>query len=246
MQMNTYVLARPYPAGLSVTDAITISGNKRRPIRFERQGDAIDLMAVDVETFARSAYVGIIRHLFLTGMLMAVPVEVPEPRASLITEAFQKLQENGGNASGLIGSPTMIQLEPGVQIGVMGIPDMANKLPEGLPISPVETNSRELEPGVMVPGGSGQMEPPQVVASEESSAPKGKKGKKSKKDPAGQAKAEAAPGYENWKVNVDFQTQKSRVAESTDKDFLTWVSTKDESRQLQKIASARLAELEKA
>jgi hypothetical protein len=242
MQMNTYALARPYPAGMSITDAITISGNKRRPIRFERQGDAVDLNSVDVETYARSAYTGMIRHLFLTGVLMSLPVEVPEERAQLLVDAFQRLQENGGNASGLAGAPMVMKMEAGVQIAVMGIPDMENKLPDlPPPISPVEINSRQLEPGVMVPGLTIQEEVPAVVPTQVV----GKKNRKSKKDP-GTTPAAVVPGYESWKDNLDFQTQKSRVAESEDKKFLAWVVANEESRQIQKIASARLAELEKA
>jgi hypothetical protein len=199
-------------------------------------------MAVDVETFCRSAYHGMIRHLFLTGVLMAIPIEVAEPRASDLQDAFSRLQENGGHMTGMIGEPQTVMLESGVQVGVMNIPDASTKLPD-LPSEPAAvTQSHQLEPGVTVPGVT--LEPAQVAPAQEEQT--SKKKKKGKKDPAGASAQDATPTYENWKENLDFQTQKTKIAESTDKNFLAWVSSNDESRQLQKIASARLAELEKA
>ncbi len=247
--MNTYSLARPYPGGLSITDAITISGNRRRPVRLERAGDTIDLTAVDVETFSRSAYGGTIRHLFLTGVLASGPQEIPVARHSELTTAFLTLQENGGNRSGLAGAPTVIQLEGGLAVGVMNMPDPENRLPD-LPIDPaLVIVSRQLEPGIVAPGApAGSEGGAKALAQQLAEQPKSAKKRRGRKDPAADEQEEAAPqdqGFSRWKDNIDFQTQKTRVMESTNQEFLAWVAQNDESRQLQKIAAARLAEIQK-
>ncbi len=269
--MNTYALARPYPGGLSITDAIMIDGNRRRPVTLERAGDAIDLDRADVDTFTRSAYGGTIRQLFLSGVLMSIPQSVSSQREILFQEAFNRLNENGGNRSGIAGAPSVIQVEQGMHVGVMNLPDAANKLPDVPTPSGLEIRSMELARGIMAPGaglvrtdirgldpgmgvqgaqqGGAQMEAGLTApaGAPQAEAPKGgKKGKKGRKDPASEAAAPpAVQGYDTWKNNLDFQTQKTRVSESTDQAFLAWVSKNDESRQLQKIADARLAELTK-
>lgn len=271
--MNTYALARPYPGGLSITDAIMIVGNRRRPVALEKAGDAIDLNQADVDTFTRSAYGGTIRQLFLSGVLMSVPQKLTSERELLFLEAFNRLNENGGNRSGIAGAPTVVQVEQGMHVGVMNLPDINNKLPDVPTPVGLETRSMELEPGIVAPGaglvrtdikgldpgkgapamqqGGAQIEAGLTapVVAPQAAAPQAvkKAGKKGRKDPAGEVPAPvpAAKGFEDWKNNLDFQTQKTRVAESTDQAFLAWVSKNDESRQLQKIADARLAELTK-
>lgn len=267
-QMNTYALVKDHPGGISITDAITIQGNRRRPIRLEKAGDPIDLMSVDIDTFTRSAWSGLIRQMFLTGALSAVHQKVPVDRAALFDAAYGKLMETGGNQSGIAGAPVTVQIEPGVQVGVMNVPTMKTELPDVPTPQALQTASAVLEPGVMVPGVMPQtgvtvleelpthdgaarvagqiadgLNAPAKIVDEPKPA---KKKKKASKEPSAEevaAPQEQTETFDTWKANLDFQTQKSRVADSEDKDFLRWVASKDESRQLQKIASARLAEL---
>jgi hypothetical protein len=280
--MNTYALVRPYPNGLSITDAIMMVGNKRRPIKLDRPGDTIDLELVDVPSFCRSSYHGIIRTLFLSGVISAARQKISDLQADKIQMEFQKLEESGGHLSGIAGAPSVVQLEPGIQVGVMNMPSVENMLPD-VPTPPgMETTSVQLEPGIMVPGVAKQegvqalpelptnagaesvskileagLNAPGVVMADVPEAPKGKKSKKSKtvKEPAVGAHPVGEPAptdhqtgssdqFQNWKNNLDFQTQKTSVLESSDRNFLGWVASKDDSRQLQKIAQARLAELD--
>ncbi len=240
MQMNTYVLAKDHPVGIAMSDAVNIVENKRRrPIFFRLAGDEINLETVDVLSFTKSAYKGTIRHLHLTGVLLSKPVEVSEERGKELMDAYNKLLEDGGNLTGMSGSPVVVMLEPGLQVGVLNVDDpnqaMPNALPETPPISQTGSNAMSLDGGITVPHLD-----PAAPQSDDSGQPK--KGKGAKKDPG----TEQAEVVTSWKANRDLASQKALVAESSDKAFLQTVASTDESRQLQKIASARLAEIETA
>jgi hypothetical protein len=272
MKMTTYALAREYPRGMSIVDAITIvNGRKRVPITLMKVGDKIDLELVDVLSFSKSAFSGTIRHLFLTGVLAAEVQEVSQARGVALEEAFLRLNETGGHPTGMIGDPTIVMLEPGVTIGVQNIPEMQTELPVATMGTGADSLSVRLEPGSAAPGAildpaantpppapkpdirdqAAGIKPPGLdqgnqVIEQKAEAPKKRRGRK---DPAAQEAAAEAPKvetFERWKDNLDLQTQKGRVAISEDRDFLRWVAEHDESRQLQKIAAARLAELDKA
>ena len=236
-KLNTYVLVHDHPAGLAITDAITIDGNRRKPITLKVAGDSIDLTKVDIDTYCKSAWCGTIRNLFLSGVIASDQQEVSNDRGALFDAAYGVLQENGGNTSGIAGAPRVIQIAPGLQVGVMNVEDINDKLPSIPTIPAVVEATMELEPGVMAPGRN----MPGSEPVQQATKTKKSKKKKGKKEPG--AGATNNKDYSDWKFNMDFQSQKTKIAESTDKDFLTWVIENDDSRQLQKIATARLVEL---
>lgn len=240
MEAITYVLAHDHPLGIAMPDAVNIVENRRRrPIFFKNAGDEINLETVDVPSFTKSAHSGTIHALHLQGVLRSKAVEVTEARGRALTVAFNTLMVDGGMMQGINSVLKTRVLEPGLTVGTMGAPDFPNiPMSDGSVISPTKSVASQIEPGVTAPNidpASQELSMASAVAAE-ALAPQ--------KDP-GMAAAATAPSTD-WKYDLDLQSQKSRLAESTDKDFLAEVAKSGPSRQLQKIAQARLAELGKA
>ncbi len=231
------------PYGFSITDCLTVDGNRKKPVTFSKIGDQIDLNHVDIKSMVKSAVSGQINRLLVGGALSTVQQEVSEDREREIQMALSEFGLSNYNDHPMAAPVKYVTLEPGVMVAVSIAPEKPKDVqiiePEPLPMT------AQLEPGLMAPtGAAGGQNAEAIDAPPASEAPTTKTKKKSSKKADG-LPAEKANPYLEWKFNMDFQTQKRTIVESTDLEFLKWVAVNDDTIQFQKLAQTRLAEGEK-
>jgi hypothetical protein len=242
---NTYRAERMLgPHGFSVTDVMVIEGNRRRPATFTKVGDFIDLNKVNVRELVKSAVSGQINKLLVGGALSTMQQEVSDQIETEIQQALADLGLSNFADHPIASNVRYVSLEPGVMVAVAVAPEKPKEVLVHAP-EPEAPMTAQLEPGLMAPTGNAGGGAPEVLAEAvaetlEASRPSGK-GKKGKKAEAAKA-AESSEPFADWKFNLDFQTCKRTIIESTDKTFLAWVSANDDSVQFQKLAKTRLAE----
>jgi hypothetical protein len=240
---NTYKVERLLgPYGFSVTDVMVIDGNRRRPATFQKVGDFIDLNKVDIKTLVKSAVSGQINKLLVGGALATMQQEVSEQKESEIQEALTEFGLSNYNDHPIATNVKYVTLEPGVMVAVAVAPEKPKEV-EIIRPEVEAPQTAQIEPGLVAPTGNAGLGVAEVLTETPAADPVPAKGSKSQKKKSEAAKtAENSNPYAEWKFNLDFQTQKRTILESTDKKFLGWVAANDDSVQFQKLAKTRLAE----
>jgi hypothetical protein len=255
--LNTFILAvQPSNWGANISDVVVV-GSKgiKTPLRLLRKGDGIDLNTVDVTSFCRSLHSGIIRDMVMRGSLIGVQQDVSEDRfAQFQSETNRLLAISPKLEPYSRQSSQAVVIGPGLQAGV-GRPETP-----GAEYEPPTTLAEFPRPNVMMgmrvdtggqvgPGLADGAPQSRVPASGAVEVPVGAiahpelPAAQVEPEKAPVAKEEAGDTQSSWKKNLSFQDQKKKINESMDEAFLEEVAAKDESRQFQKLAQARLNEL---
>jgi hypothetical protein len=258
--LNTFILAvQPSNWGANISDVVVVGGKViKSPLRLLEKGDGIDLTKVDVTSFCRSLHSGIIRDMVMRGSLIGVQQEVTEELfAQFQSETNRLLSVSPKLEPYSRQSSQAVVIGPGLQAGV-GRPEGPGAEYEP-PTSLAEFPRPNVMRGMRVDTG-GQIGPGLAAGAPQGQAPAGGDLEISvgaiahPEPPAAQVEPEKAPVAKedatevqsSWKKNLSFQDQKKKISESTDETFLEEVAAKDESKQFQKLAAARLAELREA
>lgn len=234
---NTYQAERMLsPYGFSVTDVLVTEGNKKRPVTFKVIGDFIDLERTDIKTFIKSSVNGQLHKLFIGGALSSRQIEVSDRVEREIQEALSEFGMSNYADKSIVPAVKYMTLEPGVMVAVSQVPEITEPLPAPAVHEPPPQTTVVVEAGSVGPSGAaGGVEQPAVIVEEK---PKSKKRKRVQEE-----EAESKSKYEDWKFNVDFQSQKRMIIEAQDQEFLTWVAANEDSVQFKKLAQTRLAEI---
>lgn len=242
--LTTYALALDLAYGATIQDVVVIGKNGiRKAATLKKRGDQIDLETVDIPMFCRSVYCGLIQQMLMRGTLIAVPQKVAVALGSRFDDAINKLIQSGGHPTGFSDErPEIVMIGPGSQVAVGRVPEVP--LPEVVAPKPLNNGAYRaptvLEAGLQVPP---ELEPGAdelIIGEKKPGAPK--------PEPEPQIieqglAAGGRSGYANWKLNLAFGDQKTTVLDSVDPNFLEWVQSSDDSKQLQKLAAQRLQDL---
>ena len=230
-QSVSYQLAKPLsPQGTFVGDVSYLTP-RRQPVVLKNVGDIVDLARVDPNQFAHSSLNGILRNMVISGTVVSILVDVPEEVERVINSLVSGLMA-GHTVHGAQGVATVVMLEPGVGVMVGNAPEATDRQQpvSQMPVVAQNPVSAELEPGVVVPGGS---TPEQDAAAREAAG-----------DTVPAAAGPIAAGAPDWKDNLALGQQKKTVQTSQDRAFLAQVSDNaEEPATLRNLAKNRIKEL---
>ncbi len=222
-QAETFLMkvATP-PGGVMVSDFSYIIDGQMRPVLLKTNAQ-VDLEHVEMEKYARSAAQGALASMEKGGSVVRVVTELSEKVYDSWRNAMEKFKAPR-RESPYAHATQVVSIEPGLQVAVGGAPAPTQVLPT-VPPPGTEPDTTGATPTPAM----------QAVAPE----PGAQAG------PQENTSVPAGTEVKSWKDGLTLTEQEKFIKESEDVEFLKRVSTdKEETKKMQRLAKARLAELE--
>jgi hypothetical protein len=229
-QAETFLVrAQTGPEGVVIGDVVLKTADGGILPAIVKTGYTFNLEQVDLASFAQSARRGMLAAMEESGSVVRVMAEVREKTYDALQAElakFPKLRKDGPYAH----ATQVVSIEPGMMVAVGGAPQaMAQQM---LPVAgaqqPVAEANQVAQPSSFAD--------PMLQAGAQNHAPT---------PAAGATEDDANNAVTSWKDGKTLPEQEDFIKASTDKVFLqSIIDDKNEPKKMQRLAKARLAELE--
>ena len=228
-QAETFVVRVKTPQGGVMLGDVTLrkSDGSIAPIILNT-GYALDLENIDLVAFARSSRNGELAAMEERGSLARILVEVTEKTSDTLQAELFKNPKRGKDGP-YAHATQVISIEPGLMVSVGG--DRRRVAPPEAIVAGAQT-----EPATIPAPDTKNFQDPAILAGPQEHAPAGK---------AGPLEPPIEEEVSDWKDGKTLNDQEEFIKSSKDLAFLKKVAAdKKETKKMQRLAKARLAELE--